>query len=316
MSMMGNPAKGRRRIRRALVTGLVTALAAGGAAVGVHLAGVSSAEAADLVEIHSVHGASFVPALEGQRPLFILVLGSDARPGQAIAGQRTDSIHLIGIDPAHDRATILGFPRDSWVPIPGHGVNKINTAMTFGGPALTVRTVENLTGIRIDFWALTSFNGLVNMVNGIGGLTVFIPQALHDRFSGAFFSRGVHRLRGAQALAFARDRHDFLSGDISRSKNQGTIMVAALDRLHAVFAKRPSELLAWIALGWRNIHTDLSPQVLLQLALTATQVPVKKVNNLVVPSSTGTVGAQSVVFIQPSARRLYADMRADGIIGH
>jgi LCP family protein required for cell wall assembly len=298
------------------VAALATLLTAGAVAAGVHLAGAHPAEAADLVEIHSVHGASFVPALEGKRPLFILVLGSDARPGQGIASQRTDSIHLIGIDPAHDRATILGFPRDSWVPIPGHGTNKINTAMTFGGPGLTVQTVENLTGIRIDFWALTSFNGLINMVNGIGGLTVFIPQALHDRFSGAFFSRGVHHLRGGDALAFARDRHDFLSGDISRSKNQGTLMVAALDRLHVVFAKRPSDLLAWIALGWRNIHTDLSPQVLLDLALTATHVPVKNVNNLVVPSGTGNVGAQSVVFILPSAAGIYADMRADGVVGH
>src|SRR5207247_2881382 len=86
----------------------------------------------DVVEIHSAHGSSFVPALEGKRPLFILALGSDARPGQRVTGERSDSIHLIGIDAAHHRASILGFPRDSWVNIPGHGVAKINTALTFG----------------------------------------------------------------------------------------------------------------------------------------------------------------------------------------
>ena len=271
---------------------------------------------ADVLEIGSVHGASFVPALQGKRPLFILALGSDARPGQRVAGQRTDSIHIIGIDPVHHRATILGFPRDSWVPIPGHGLNKINTALTFGGPAFTALTLERLTGIRIDFWMLTSFPGLIRMVNGIGGVTVFVPQRLNDRSSGAFLPRGLRRLNGRQALAFSRDRHDFSNGDISRSRNQGTVLLAALGRLHQVFSARPSELLAWIALLWHNVGTSLSPETVFELALAATQVPVRNVNNFVVPSGTGTVGSQSVVFIQPGARSLYADMRHDGVIGH
>ena len=66
---------------------------------------------------------------------------------------------------------------------------------------------------------------------------------------------------------------------------------------------------------WRNIVTDLSPQTVWDLALAATRVPLRNVNNLVVPSGTGTVGSQSVVFIQPGAQRLYADMRRDGVIG-
>src|SRR5207245_6178256 len=102
------------------------------------------------VEIHAAHGASFVPALEGKRPLFILVLGSDARPGEQVDRLRSDSIHIIGVNLATHRATILGFPRDSWVPIPGHGTTKINEAMVFGGPPLLIRTLENLTGIHID----------------------------------------------------------------------------------------------------------------------------------------------------------------------
>jgi polyisoprenyl-teichoic acid--peptidoglycan teichoic acid transferase len=268
-----------------------------------------------VVEIHSAHGSSFVPALQGKRPLFILALGSDARPGQRVDTQRSDSIHIIGVDTVHHRATILGFPRDSYVPIPGFGTDKINTAMTMGGPPLTVRTIESLTGIRIDFWALTSFTGMISMVNGIGGLLVYIPQALHDVNSGAFMSRGPHRLNGGGALAFARDRHDFSSGDLNRSYNQGSILISALRRLHGVFAAHPSDLLAWITLAWHNIRSDLSPQTLLQLALTATQIPVKNVNNLIVPATTGNVGAASVVFILPSAQRIYADMRSNGIVG-
>lgn len=288
-----------------------------GAGISVATRGAAPAAAAgDVVEIQSVHGAAFVPALEGKKPLFILALGSDARSGQPVSGERSDSIHLIGIDPAGKRATILGFPRDSWVPIPGFGTNKITTALTFGGPELTVRTIENLTGITIDFWMLTSFSGLVDMVNGIGGLTVDVPQAMNDPFSGARFSKGPTHLSGREALSFARDRHDFLSGDLARSSNQGLLFLAALRKLRSTFRKDPAKLLLWMAVGWRNLRTDLSPDVLLSLALTATQVPPGRVNNLVVPASVGTVGTASVVFISPSASSIYADMRADGVSGN
>jgi anionic cell wall polymer biosynthesis LytR-Cps2A-Psr (LCP) family protein len=153
------------------------------------------------------------------------------------------------------------------------------------------------------------------MVDGIGGLDVQVPRAMHDSYSGANFSKGLHHLRGKQALAFARDRHDVLGGDLGRSANQGRLMLAALAKLHDTFAKDPSTLLNWIAVGWRSIHTDLGFSTLLDLALTATTIPAGNVSNLVVPATTGSVGSQSVVFISSSARSVYADMRADGVVG-
>jgi len=176
-----------------------------------------------------------------------------------------------------------------------------------------VQTVEALTGIRIDFWLLTSFDGLVGMVNGIGGLSVDVPTAMHDHYSGANFSAGIHHLSGKQALAFARDRHDVPGGDLGRSGNQGRLLVAALAKLHAKFSADPATLLTWIGIGWHNVHTDLSLGTLLDLALTATSIPASAVNNLVVPASVGTVGSASVVFISGSASSIYADMRADGV---
>jgi len=304
-----------RRARPAAIA-LTVALVAGLIAVGLFRRGpAAAAQTGPLVEIHSVHGASFLPALEGSKPLFILAIGSDARPGSDPLHSRGDSIHIVGIDPTHRRATILGFPRDSWVPIPGHGTTKITSALTFGGPELMAQTLENLTGIRIDFWLLTTFGGVRHMVDAIGGLTVRVPMDLSDKYSGAFIKAGVRHLSGSNVLAFARDRHDFATGDLARSANQGTIMIAALSQLQRVIAKDPSALLIWIAAAWGNINTDLSIDVVMDLALAATQIPPQNVNNVVVPAPTGTVGAASVVFISSSAQAIYADMRADGIVG-
>jgi LCP family protein required for cell wall assembly len=228
---------------------------------------------------------------------------------------RSDSIHLIGVNVKAHRASILGFPRDSWVNIPGHGTDKITTAMYFGGPQLTVATIESLTGIQIDFWVLTSFKGLKGMVGGIGGLNVVVQTPMHDKYSGADFSPGKHHLGPQEALAFARDRHDVPGGDLGRSANQGRLMLAALTKLRNTFDKNPLKLLDWIAVGWRGIHSDLSLSTMLNLALTATTIPSNKVSNQVVPATTGSVGSASVVFISSSAQSVYADMRADGLIG-
>lgn len=305
-----------RPFLRALGATLAIAVAATVIVGGLGTTGRSGkARAAEVVQINSAHGASYVPALEGQRPLFILALGSDARPGQRVAGQRADSIHLIGVDLKRNRGTILGFPRDSWVPIPGHGTSKINTAMVLGGPQLMVRTVESITGIRIDFWILTSFRGLIRMVNDIGGLRVYVPRPMHDRASGANFSKGTHRFSGKEALAFARDRHDVPGGDIGRSANHGKLLLAALSKLNKVFDDNPGKLFDWVRAGWKGVTTNLSLTTLLDLALTATSVPPKRVKNVVVPGSTGSAGGASVVFISSSAQRIFADMRQDGVVG-
>jgi LCP family protein required for cell wall assembly len=267
------------------------------------------------VEIQSAHGSSFVPALQARRPLFILVLGSDARPGQRVDRGRADSIHLLGVNVQKRKATVLGFPRDSWVSIPGHGTGKITTAMYLGGPELMVQTIESITGIRIDFYVLTSFEGLKRMVEGIGGIEVDVPYPMHDSFSGSNFSAGLQKFNGKEALAFSRDRHSAAGGDFGRSKNQGRLLLAALRKLRDGFDENPGLLFTWIAVGWRNVRTDLSFRTLLDLGLTATLIAPKDVKNRVVPASVGSVGDQSVVFISASASATYADMRGDGVIG-
>ncbi|HXF56294.1 MAG TPA: LCP family protein [Actinomycetota bacterium] len=292
---------------------LVAATVVGPALLGSRSAG--RPRALPLLAVGTTHRDSYLPVLDRRRPLFVLVLGSDARPGEPVARLRADSIHLIGVDVRHRRATVLGFPRDAWVEVPGYGRTKINNGMVLGGPELMVRTVERLTGIRIDFWVLTSFQGLVRMVDAVGPLEVEVDRPMFDRFSGTNFSPGRHRLSGREALAFARDRHSPQGGDLGRSLNQGKLMIAALRKLRADFRRHPALLFSWLAAGWRNVQTDLPPATLLELALTAASIPPARVSNLVVPATVGTAGAASVVFLSPGAASIYRDLRADGVVG-
>jgi LCP family protein required for cell wall assembly len=175
--------------------------------------------------------AAFAPGLPSNDPLFVLVIGSDARPGRAAVNARADSIHIVGVNPRLGVVSILGIPRDSWVPIPGSGTSKINAALVRGGPQLMVRTVEQVSGIQIDAFVLTGFVGFERLVDAVGGIDVRIPYAIDDAAAGAHFRPGPEHLNRNEALAFSRARHDVPAGDFSRSLNQGRLMIAALATL-------------------------------------------------------------------------------------
>lgn len=300
------------RSRGALVVVSLLAWIAGSTLGTVSTAAPAHA-ATPFLEIGQAH-AGYVPTLNGTSPIFILFIGSDARPGEPVAGERTDSIHLVGINPAEHKASILGFPRDSWVEIPGHGMNKINSAMVWGGPDLTVQTVEQLTGIKIDYWVLTSFDGITNMINQIGGLTVDVPFAMQDHYSHADFAPGVVHMNGRQVLSFARDRHSIPSGDFGRSEDQGRLFLATLAQFRKEFAKDPSRVLTYIGAGLRNVQTNVPIDQILSLAFTCTTIIPKHVENMVVPGGNGTVGGLSVVNLSPDAVNIYNDMKNDGLV--
>jgi polyisoprenyl-teichoic acid--peptidoglycan teichoic acid transferase len=240
------------------------------------------------------------------------VLGSDSRPGTPVERGLADSIHILGINPAKHKATLLGFPRDSYVPLSTGGTNKINSAMPQGGPQAMVQTVENLTGITIDYYALTGFGGLTSAVNQIGGLTVDLPTQLVGYSK--TFPAGVQQVEGRDALQIARTRKSLANGDFGRSENQGLLMISALAQFRKEFAKDPDRMFVWLGAGLRNVQTDLSIDELSTLAFTAMSVRPQGVTNVVVPGSIGSAGGMSIVNISPSASQLYTDLRADGFI--
>jgi polyisoprenyl-teichoic acid--peptidoglycan teichoic acid transferase len=247
--------------------------------------------------------------------VFILVAGSDARPNEDIRRTRADSIHLLAVNPRTLEGTVLGFPRDAWAEIPGHGAAKINTALSTGGPNLLAETVRHLTGLPVHYYVLTGFTGLAGMVDELGGVDVFVERRMNDRNSGAHFEPGWHHFNGNEALAFSRDRHDVPNGDFSRSENQGKVILAALAKMRAEVGDDDG-LRRWIDVLLRHVMLDMPMSEVLPFGALARRLEPEALRNVVVPGKVGTAsGGQSVVYLGEDAARIFEDLRADAVLG-
>jgi LCP family protein required for cell wall assembly len=256
--------------------------------------------------------AATIPA---SGPIFLLFMGSDARPGQHVLRQRSDVMLLVGINRAKRRATILEFNRDTWVPIRGHDHDRINAAMAFGGPSLAVRTVTAVSGIPIHAWLVTTFPGFTKMVDRVGGMDVNVPFPMFDLNSAAALEPGWQRLSGSDSLAFVRARHGVPASVNSRTRNQGRFAHYSLEQYQDEIRKDHNRMGDWVDAGIANMRTNLSLGQISRLAGLATRIPASRVNLVLVPNRPGMVGVHEIVFLKPPAKRLFADMRRDGVIG-
>lgn len=228
-----------RRIRWAIATLLVLVLI--WAALMIW-AGVSA--------WHSVAQVPWEPsgARPGSQPgTTYLLVGSDSRKGLTKkerieyhtgndAGQRTDTIMLVHTGGGH--TLVMSIPRDSVVPIPGHGTTKINAAFAYGGPKLLVKTIEQNTGIRIDAYVETGLGGLPHLVDSVGGITICPKTAMNDPLAGLNIKKGCQHADGQVALAFARSRHALATGDLGRAADQRAVISGVMHKL-----KSPSIML-------------------------------------------------------------------------
>jgi LCP family protein required for cell wall assembly len=175
-----------------------------------------------------------------------LIVGSDSRAGLSkqqrkeyatgtAAGRRTDSMMLMHT--GSGGTTLVSLPRDSYVPIPGHGSNKLNAAFAFGGPQLLVRTVEQATGVHIDHYAEIGFGGFVGVVDAVGGVRLCIKEPMKDPKAGLDLKKGCQTLNGGQALGYVRTRasaradldrvdrqRQFFSALISKANSPGVLL--------------------------------------------------------------------------------------------
>ncbi len=153
-----------------------------------------------------------------------VLLGSDSRDPDNEGNGRSDSIMVVHLNAKRNKAYIISFPRDMYVDIPGYGKNKINAAFSFGGAPLTVRTLEDLTGVRMDHVVLVDFEGFIQLTDDLGGVTVANKTAFTSH--GFDYPKGKITIKGERALWFVRERHALPGGDLDRAENQRNVIKA------------------------------------------------------------------------------------------
>jgi LCP family protein required for cell wall assembly len=252
------------------------------------------------------HGAAVPPVPAGAsdpdgKDQNILLVGNDSRAGASPAELRalstendggsvnTDTMMLLHVPSDGADATVVSFPRDSWVGIPGHGQGKINSAYGLGyaaaksagqdeqsaqsaGLILTIRAIEGLTGLHIDHYMQVNLLGFYRISNAIGGVTVCLnaaqnPSTDADQFghgySGIDLPKGVSVIKGKQALAFVRQRHGLPGGDLDRIRRQQYFLGAAFRKItSAGVLLNPFKLRDLLTAVGSSVLTDPSLQLL------------------------------------------------------
>ncbi len=260
-------------------------------------------------------------------PLNILVAGLDERSGLTPRQQAllhvgsnqgevdTDTLMLVHVSADHRSVHVVSLPRDSWVNIPGHGMNKINSALGTGGPQLMVQTVEQLTGLTINDYVEVNFLGFVKVIDALGGVNICLPYAVDDPYSGLDMSAGEHHVNGITALEFARDRHSFPTSDLARIQDQQQLISSALiEGINSGLLVDPLRLERFLSSVAAAIKVDQGFDVV-RLAdelrgispddVTFTTVPLSN-TNYITPT-----GESAVVWNYSAAATLFSELKTD-----
>lgn len=213
----------------------------------------------------------FAWPLRLSRRVNVLIIGTDVTLNdrrQVVNVSRADTLMLISFDPQRTRISGLSIPRDTRAEIPGVGVTKINASFAFGGPSLTVKTVENLLGVPIHYYVKLGPSSFARIIDAIGGVEIDVEKDMKytDRWAGLYINlrKGRQVLSGEQAMHYARFRHDAL-GDISRVERQQKLLLALFHELQspATVLAAPQLLRAFT----ENTQTSLSMTELITLGM-------------------------------------------------
>ncbi|MBC8080926.1 MAG: LCP family protein [Gorillibacterium sp.] len=165
------------------------------------------------------------PEWEGKERVNILFLGGDSRGTDKNEIPRSDSVMIASIDPVTKKASLFSILRDTYVEIPGYGNDRINAALALGGPTLAMKTVSLFTGLDLQYYVYTDFQGFMALVDSIGGIDLDVEKDMNyqDAWDGHEFDihlkKGFQHLDGKTALQYVRFRHDATS-DFTRTERQ------------------------------------------------------------------------------------------------
>jgi LCP family protein required for cell wall assembly len=253
-----------------------------------------------------------------------LLIGSDTRvegnrPGRtSVGGQRSDTIMLVHLPKDRKGAYLVSIPRDSWVTIPGRGKSKINAAFSWGGSPLLIRTVEALTGVRVDHFAILNFEGMKTVTDALGGVDVRVTETVTDPMHNQTWKAGVNHLDGERALWFVRQRYGLEGGDFDRIKRQQAFLKAlAAKAVSRGTFTNPLKLNAFLGAMTKSVSVDDTVTVgkLRSLAFGFRNIRAGDISFMTAPTrGTGSQGSQSVVFLDPAkCRQLFQAMRRDQV---
>jgi LCP family protein required for cell wall assembly len=248
--------------------------------------------------------------------IWILAVGSDARPGEDMTRTRGDALQLIGMNTKTGAAAAIGIPRDSYVNIPGYGSNRVNAALYYGGPQLLGETIGDMVGIYPEYVFVTQFKLFQAMVDSIGPIYVHNPVAFSDTYlKPNGFETGRIKLSGYTALAFSRSRHGLINGDFDRSANQQRVIIGIQEKIREK-AKTRGWLERGVLTAMANMDTGgASPAVLYRLAHAAASLRSSKFTTCVVQGGYATIGGASVVTPYLDQARAYGDdARNDAVL--
>ena len=209
----------------------------------------------------------------------ILLVGDDHRPANASAAEmaqlhvtddggavNTDTMMVMHIPADGSKATIISFPRDSWVSIPGFGKNKLNSAFEFGsengggdagGAQLLIKVIQNMTGLTINHFVRVSLIGFYEIAQVLGPIKVCLNAAAKEPLSGINLPAGVSYLTPSQALSFVRQRHDLPRGDLDREARQQYFLAAALAKIDSAGTlANPFKLQSLLSAVGSSLETD------------------------------------------------------------
>lgn len=231
----------------------------------------------------------------------ILVLGSDTRENEGDAYGRSDTLMIIHVDPAEDFVSILSLPRDLRVEIPGHGVQKINAAFAYGGPALAIETVQRATQLDLDHYVNIDFEAFRSVTTALGGIYVDVDRRYYyggNAYENIDIQPGYQLLAGEQALDYVRFRHDN-NVDFGRIARQQRFLQAARDQIstwNAAF--KVPELVKLIA---SNVATDIDTIPALNLAQWGLRLDRSRIRQVTLDAETEDIGGVSYVIARDGA---------------
>jgi LCP family protein required for cell wall assembly len=236
---------------------------------------------------------------------------------------RSDTMMVVHLSADRQHVYVVSIPRDSWVHIDGIGMSKINAAFSFGGPSLMVKTVEQLTKLRIDHLAMIDWQGFRDLTTALGGVRVYIPQTFYDSSQKRLWKKGSQLLAGQDALAYVRTRYDLPSqnGDFGRINRQQNFLRQVLhDTLASGMLSNPIQLTNVLRAVTNNLTVDegLTASDMRSLALQLRGLSSEDVTFMTAPLAkepygTSPTGESIVRLNHKEGDALWRSMRTDNV---